>query len=137
MQIKTEENSIENTPQPEYYYSKNHQAIKLVLASNLSMGAKVMVFYLISRAGGKRYCWPSQKTISKDIGVSERQVRNLLRELLNRKVIFWKRGSLNPKTNRAAKSNEYDLSRLMIGRLDDFSERTEDEYERKMEDENE
>lgn len=96
-----------------------------------------MVLYLLSRTGGKSYCWPSQITIGKDLGVTDRQVRNLLKELLNRKVIFWKRGSFNPNTNIKAKTNKYDLSRLMIGRLDDFSERAEDEYERKMEDENE
>lgn len=77
-------------------------------------GAKLILFNLIHRAGKKNYAFPSQKTIAKDIGLGERQVRIHLKKLNEKGIIKWNRGAINPKTGFQVNSNNYDLSSVLI-----------------------
>ena len=49
----------------------------------LSPGAKLCYARLVRYAGDKGYCWPSQKELAAEIGMSDRQVRNYLAELIS------------------------------------------------------
>lgn len=95
-------------------YSPDGQKIAVVLEDpKISSGAKLVLFSLIHMLGGKSYCFPSQRYIGKRIGLSERQVRNLIDELKQHGVITWTRGVLNPKTHKIANVCKYDLSNLL------------------------
>jgi hypothetical protein len=85
-------------------YKLNHDRFDGVLKDKkISSGVKLLLFYLNRRRGYKLYCWPSQWKISKDLGVSPRQVRNQLVVLKNLKLIVWKKG----KVVRSKASGEY------------------------------
>jgi hypothetical protein len=59
---------------------------------------------LTKYAGQDDYCFPSQKTLAKDLGVSSRYIRTLLNELLKNKLISKKRTGFN-------KSNTYTIAK--------------------------
>lgn len=86
---------------------------KVMQDKNLSPGAKLVLYNLVSRLGGKNYSFPSQEKIGNDVGLSARQVRNHLRALRRRGLISWQRGAFNPKTKSKLNSNRYDLSELL------------------------
>ncbi|KKQ92221.1 MAG: hypothetical protein UU16_C0035G0034 [Candidatus Woesebacteria bacterium GW2011_GWA2_40_7] len=90
---------------------------KVMQDKNIPPGAKLVLYNLISRLGGKNYSFPSQERIAKDIGLSARQVRNHLVALRRRGLITWKRGAFNPKTKGKLNSNQYDLSELLEQKL--------------------
>ena len=63
------------------------------------------------------YCWPSQWTISKDLGISPRQVRNQLTVLKNLKIIVWKKGKPVYSTvsgEYRVASNRYDFTHITL-----------------------
>ena len=63
--------------------------------------------YLVSCAGSKGFCWPSQKTISAKTGIGATSVQDHLKILEKRKIIeIGKRRSRNGHWN-----NEYTLRR--------------------------
>lgn len=80
---------------------------------SIPSGAKLVLHNLLFRAGIKNFCFPSQKKIAFDIGLSERQVRNHLALLNNKGIILWSRGAINPKNGERLNSNRYDLSKIM------------------------
>ncbi len=43
--------------------------------------------YLVSRAGGKGYCWPSYKTIAADLGITENTIIGKVKRLEQRGLI--------------------------------------------------
>ena len=89
--------------------------LKGVLADkDIPSSAKLLLLYLVYRLGGKSYAFPSQKTIAKELGLSERQVRNLVKHLKDKGIIDVARGAINPKTGNMVNSNSYDLSSLLI-----------------------
>lgn len=95
-------------------YSLNKDKFKKILSNpKIPSGAKLVLYNLIERLCGKRYCWPSQKRIAQDVGLSERQVRYHLAKLKNMGIIYWKKGSINPEKGYPIKANEYDLSRML------------------------
>lgn len=60
---------------------------RYVFKKNLSHGAKIMYSYLCNLAGNNDHCWPSNKTISDEIGSCENSVKNYMKELANEKLI--------------------------------------------------
>ena len=48
---------------------------------DLSSSAKLCYGQLARYAGEKGFCYPSQNTLSRELGISERQIRNILKEL--------------------------------------------------------
>jgi Helix-turn-helix domain len=54
---------------------------------SLSRGARACLKVLESYLGGKSYCWPSQATIARRMGRSDRQVRFYIRELVEAKIL--------------------------------------------------
>lgn len=95
-------------------YKVNAFEFKAILADKtIPPGAKLVLFNLQHRLGGKMFAFPSQKTIGKDIGLSDRQVRYHLKTLKNRGIISWSRGTYNPKTGNRLNSNHYDLTKIL------------------------
>ena len=54
----------------------------------LSSSAKLLWARLAQYAGENGYCYPSQQTLADELGLSERQVRNLLQELETKQFIY-------------------------------------------------
>ncbi len=76
------------------------QGIRKVLRdNNITPTARLLLMNLLLYAGLDGRCFPSRSTLSKDIGVSTRQISNLLKELKNMKLISWKRSSGYPPHN--------------------------------------
>lgn len=88
--------------------------LREVLADKrLTTGAKLVLLNLKSRLGGKDYCFPSQETIGKDLGLSARQVRTHVKTLVSKKIIFVKKRALNQKKEKHMYSNEYNLTNIL------------------------
>jgi DNA-binding transcriptional regulator YhcF (GntR family) len=102
-------------------YIPNKVKVKMVLEDRkLSSGAKLVLYNLMSRLHKKKYCWPSQERIAKDIGLSSRQVRNHLEELKRRNLLNWQKGGKTYKGTQeeyATRSNKYDLSPVLSIRV--------------------
>jgi len=100
-------------------YKVDRQILNKVLSSkNFNSGSKLVLRNLIDRLGYKNYCFPSQTTIGKDLGLSERQVRNHIRFLQQRGVIrITRRLAVNQKKNKHVYSNTYDLSPILFEKL--------------------
>ena len=96
-------------------YKSNKFKIEQILANKtIPPGAKLVLFNLLHRAGGKNYAFPSQKRIASDIGLGDRQVRYHLELLSKKGVIRWIRGAKNPRTGNKVNSNRYDLSSILM-----------------------
>jgi hypothetical protein len=87
---------------------------KVMQDKTIPSGAKLVLYNLINRLGGKNFSFPSQNTIATDIGLTERQVRNHLVLLRKIGILSWSRSAFNPKTNKNLNSNRYDLSRILV-----------------------
>ena len=87
---------------------------KIMQDKSIPSGAKLVLYNLINRLGGKNYSFPSQETIATDIGLTARQVRNHLVLLRKSGVLTWTRSAFNPKTKRNLNSNRYDLSEILV-----------------------
>lgn len=95
-------------------YVNNKFKLEQILADKIPPGAKLVLLNLLHRTGGKNYAFPSQKTIGKDLGMGDRQVRNHLKVLREKGYITWSRGAENPKTGSRFNSNSYDLSSILV-----------------------
>ena len=69
---------------------------RAVLASGLSLGAKLCFEALVDHAGANGLCWPSAKTLGADVGVTERAAKNYIRELREIGLI----SSIRERTNQ-------------------------------------
>ncbi len=98
---------------PEIRYKLNWDMFNKVLAhKKISSGVKLLFLYLNKRRGYKLYCWPSQRRIANDLGVSSRQVRNQLKVLKDLKILVWKKGQtvyLKESNSYHVVSNKYDF----------------------------
>lgn len=61
----------------------------------ISISARLLLCILFKYTFQKDHCWPSQKLLAQDIGLGVRQVRNLLTELENEKLIDTERSGWN------------------------------------------
>ena len=76
--------------------------------TRLSFGARIVYAMLLRYAWSRNYCFPGQDTLAKDMGTTDRQIRNLLTEL---KAL----GYLEIKRRGLGKTNIYILN-LRISR---------------------
>ncbi len=77
--------------------------------SNLSINSRYLFCILLKYCGKKDTCFPSQKTLAKVMGCSDRYVRKLLNELKVTKIIYVRRTGFNkPNTYKVSK----DLMRI-------------------------
>lgn len=87
--------------------------IKTILANkNIPSGAKVVLLNLLFRSGNKNYSFPTQRKISEDVGLCEKQVRNHLSLLKKMGYINWTKGAFNPVTKTMVNSNSYYLGNV-------------------------
>ena len=82
--------------------------------SQLSIQARYLLCVLLRYCMAKTICWPSQKTLAKDLGCSERYVRNLLKELAEQELIDKDRIGWN-------RSNTYIVEKNLISIIDSSS----------------
>lgn len=80
---------------------------------SIASGTKLVLHNLLYRTGTKNYCFPSQRKIAFDVGLSEKQVRNHLALLVSKGIVIRSRGAINPKNGERVNSNKYDLSKIM------------------------
>ena len=72
--------------------------------SQLSVPAKYLYCVLLKHCGQKDWCYPSQKTLGKCLGKSEKPIRRYLKELESAGIIFKKRIGFNrPNTYKVSK----------------------------------
>ncbi len=43
--------------------------------------------YLVSRTGGKEYCWPSYQTMASDLGITENTIIRKIKSLVQKRLI--------------------------------------------------
>ena len=80
---------------------------KVLFNHKISLGAKVVYWYLLTRAFGKGNCFPSNETIGKDLGIKRRETlikykKELVKEKLLKTI---RRGS--------RKSNVYIIEQIV------------------------
>lgn len=102
------------------FYVPDKKKLATVLATPsqlLNAGAKLVLLHLITYTGKHYYCWPAQKTIANKLGMSDRQVRYHLTDLINAGVIEkLKKGYRVPLSagGNYSRSSTYDLSAVLI-----------------------
>jgi len=104
---------MENT-KTEWFVIDQHKFRQILERRDIPASAKLILFNLLYRLGGKSYSFPSQERIGRDIGLTGRNVRKMLKLLKEKGVISWKRGAYNRKTGSKTNSNQYDLSQLLV-----------------------
>ncbi len=67
----------------------------LLRSKHLSVGAKLTYSMLLSYAWQNNFCFPGQKTLASDMGVSLRSIVSFIKELQNQESITVKRQGLN------------------------------------------
>lgn len=67
----------------------------ILKSKDLSVGSKLTYAMLLSYAWQNDYCFPGQKTLANDMGVSPRSVVSFIKELQKRECITVKRQGLN------------------------------------------
>ena len=87
---------------------KNYTKIpnQLLEASQLSIPARLLYCILLKYSGSKDNCFPSQKTLGTDIGLSDRHVRSLLIELKDC-------GLIKPTRRGWNRSNTYEVTKSL------------------------
>lgn len=96
-------------------YKISYQKVTAIMSDKtIPSGAKLVLYNLISHLGGKYFSFPSQITIAKDLGLSDRQVRYHLKLLKQRGIIDWSLGATNPKNNHILNVNKYNLTHILV-----------------------
>ncbi len=81
-------------------YKISFEGLREVLRdNNISPTARLLLMNLLLYAGLDGRCFPSRSTLAKDIGVSTRQIGNLLKELKDNRLIGWKKAGKHPQHN--------------------------------------
>jgi len=77
----------------------------MLIESQLSIPARYLYCVLVRYTGKNEWCYPSQKTLAKDLGCSDRHIRDLIKELENQGLVLKKRKGYNRANNyKVAKS---------------------------------
>lgn len=97
-----------------FYKADKKRIAEFLAERSIPPGAKVIIFNLIYRMGGKNYSYPSKERIGKDVGLGAKQVGNHLRLLKKKGYITWTRGGVNEVTGKSFSSNKYFLTNLII-----------------------
>lgn len=82
-------------------YVSNHD---FIYKSDLPHRARLVYLYLEQRANRDGICWPSQKRIAKDLGISVSTVKRAIADLEKRKYIS---SRVRHRKNGSWSSNEY------------------------------
>lgn len=80
---------------------------ELLGPTQLSISSRYLVCVLLKYCGQDDYCFPSQVTLAKDLGCTDRQIRNLIRELEREDLINTTRKGFN-------KSNTYKVAKSFV-----------------------
>lgn len=81
---------------------------ELLGESQLSIPSRYLFCVLLKYCGRKEWCFPSQKTLAKDLNCSERHIRNLIKELERNELVYKVRRGFNRSNNyRLATSLTY------------------------------
>jgi len=90
--------------------------LPVLFAKSLSPGAKVMYAAVINKIWSniENCCFPTQNQLAQELGISDRQVRNLLQELKDAKLLAW--------TSVPLETNVYYLLEFPAEMLARFSE---------------
>lgn len=105
--------------QGKYQYSVDRKKLAEVLKTPsimLPAGAKLVLLHLLSFCRQHYFCWPGQKTIANNLGMSDRHVRNHLAVLYSLEIIKkMKKGYKVPTKDGGfySRSTGYDLSYLL------------------------
>lgn len=77
----------------------------MLIESQLTIPARYLYCVLLRYCGKDEWCYPSQKTLAKDLGCSDRHVRDLIKELEMQGLVYKKRKGYNRANNyKVAKS---------------------------------
>ena len=87
---------------------------KMLRESQLSIPARYLLCVLIKYCGQKDWCYPSQKTLGKQMGYTARYIRDLLKELELNELIKRKRIGFN-RTNTYKVTKEFKTIRKQGG----------------------
>lgn len=80
---------------------------KMLNKSQLSVQARYLYCVLLKYCGKDEYCYPSQKTLGKVLGYSQRHIRTLLNELIENKLVSKRRSGWN-------RANTYKVSKSLV-----------------------
>lgn len=89
-------------------YVSNHD---FLYKSNLPHRARIVYLYLEQRANKDGICWPSQKRIAKDLGISVSTVKRALKDLNDNRLIT---SALRHRENGSYSSKKYELSKARV-----------------------
>jgi len=77
----------------------------MLIESQLTVSARYLYCVLLRYCGKDEWCYPSQKTLAKDLGCSDRHIRDLIKELETQCLVYKKRKGYNRANNyKVAKS---------------------------------
>lgn len=87
---------------------KNYTIIpnEILDESDLDIPARYLYCVLLRHCGKDDHCYPGQETLGRELGYTDRQIRNLLNNLLKTGLITKKRTGYN-------KSNTYHVARTL------------------------
>ncbi|MBI4226363.1 helix-turn-helix domain-containing protein [Candidatus Roizmanbacteria bacterium] len=81
---------------------------ELLGESQLSIPSRYLYCVLLKYTGQNEWCFPSQKTLAKNLNCSDRHIRNLIEELEENELIYKVRRGFNRSNNyKVAKSLTY------------------------------
>ena len=89
--------------------------------SQLSINARYLFCVLKKYCGKKDFCFPSEKTLARIMGYSERYIRKFIKELVVVGIIFIKRKGFN-------RPNTYKVSKDLIRNIDSSMDRKTESY---------
>lgn len=91
---------------------KNFTVIRneILEESQLTVPARYLLCVLLRHSGQKEWCYPSQKTLGKNLGYTPRYIRKLLKELEKYGLVVRKRKGFN-KSNNYKVAKEYMFDR--------------------------
>lgn len=80
---------------------------ELLGSTQLSISSRYLLCVLLKHCGQDDYCFPSQITLAENLGCTDRQIRNLIRELEREDLINTTRKGFN-------KSNTYKVAKSFV-----------------------
>lgn len=99
---------ISNIERYKIKWSEYHAVLR---RADISANTKIILYSLHLRLMGKKFCFPSQKLISKDTGLTIDQIKTSMVQLKSLIKIEVKRK--NPLNGRSMHGNVYDLSNFV------------------------
>jgi len=95
----------------EIYEIKWNKYRAVLLKEDISANTKIILYSLLLRLVRKKYCFPAQKLIAKDTGLTIDQVKESMAQL--KTLISFEVKRKNPLNGRPMQGNVYDLSNFV------------------------